>query len=1362
MIDARITSVALPNGVDRARNVARVSLFLSPRLESDEGDTLDLFDAFVDWPAALASPGLRYLLQVDDGPEFEAGVVGAAPRSDLWRALFPPESFVAPRSSAGMVDRAYVTYPVRGVTSYLKKQYQEITTEHLTEPPPQEAITASFQALMPVAGRHARGRRGFDAHVAETLAAARAEAAGRRGETATVVSLSEDAVIAAAGLPAGPARDFTQFELFHHRPEAAEKFAEFNDTAFERRRLVDFHRAVSALGDHPAILRQLGLVVDLEVAADRLPQTTMTGQRMLRGRPVLGGGAPAVTVDARQVAFTNPEGLFRASGRRAGGIGAGDEIVAGLVLISKWYELVGVDVDGAAFKALATVASASASAQTANESARPAGGGGGQEPLAALRTAGIGLSGPGTAHRVHKAVAVQHNAGVPGAPVRPFFSDDVARGYRLDVFEDRIATWRSLHARRVTYSVPGGPSIALVADEGFLQRAVTQRPTAAGGEPPHDSVLYVHEVLCRWQGWSLAAPRPGKAISRDGRAPDDVFPETQPQRIVNEPIADGVQLQASTAVEPGTLPRLRFGEAYRVRLRVVDLAGNSLSMDEATQVVSAVDGLVLPASGESRPYLRFEPVGSPELVARATVREGESLARLVIRSDFDLTPAQWAAAHEGYQAACERHIVPPKVSQLMAEQHGMFDDAIGTGQNVQAAYQAARKEKGKLSDCEVLLSDGSKLTQQVSEDDTPAGSYVINREERLVVPYLPDPLAAAVVVAGAPGAQGGVVAMASDGDALATQSGPPGDSEALVAVPFGSPDSWPEVDTFRLRLDEGDGSPRWQSAARVLSLLLPKAGRARVRLSCQPPPDRLDEFALRRWVVERLAEGGDATAIELHAAAAAAGRVWSISPGRDVELVHAVQRPIRAPAVLRLEARRVLGSTFAWLGGELLVHGASSERLDLLAAWTDSVDRLEDAAPRPNVAASAHVLEVPIHLARDTSPSSEPAPEDVVAAGEYDESLDLVRLIAPLPDDESGREFLSRHEFGDTRHRLIRYRGVATSRFREYFAPALAGKPENVSRSGAEIEVHVPSSARPAAPRVLYVVPAFGWERGGARNDPQVHVSRRRGSGLRVYLDRPWFSSGVGELLGVVLWPDWHHDPPEPMLSFVSRWGRDPIWAAPSTPAGPSAEHFPRATGAASGLALEELVNTDDDPRVSVVGHTVEYDEERGLWFCDIEIDAGDAYTPFVRLALARWQPHSLAGVEISRVVMAEYAQLAPERSVTLVRGPAGAGTVDVSVMGRTFDTGPGGDRGSATEVAVEERLPGTHGELGWSKTDDPSVTVTAGPVDGHETLRWTGQVRVPPNHAPGLYRLVVREYELFEPAHGATRRLVFAETLVL
>ena len=32
-------------------------------------------------------------------------------------------------------------------------------------------------------------------------------------------------------------------------------------------------------------------------------------------------------------------------------------------------------------------------------------------------------------------------------------------------------------------------------------------------------------------------------------------------------------------------------------------------------------------------------------------------------------------------------------------------------------------------------------------------------------------------------------------------------------------------------------------------------------------------------------------------------------------------------------------------------------------------------------------------------------------------------------------------------------------------------------------------------------------------------TSKRTGGGLRIYMDRPWYSSGDGELLGVVVWP---------------------------------------------------------------------------------------------------------------------------------------------------------------------------------------------------------------------------------------------------
>jgi hypothetical protein len=94
---------------------------------------------------------------------------------------------------------------------------------------------------------------------------------------------------------------------------------------------------------------------------------------------------------------------------------------------------------------------------------------------------------------------------------------------------------------------------------------------------------------------------------------------------------------------------------------------------------------------------------------------------------------------------------------------------------------------------------------------------------------------------------------------------------------------------------------------------------------------------------------------------------------------------------------------------------------------------------------------------------------------------------------------------------------VATTRFREYFPAAIAKEPANITRSGKErdevdesstsvafgarVLLHIPSSARPAAPKLQYVIPTFGWQQqslaGGGLQ------STRQGNGLRIYLDPP-------------------------------------------------------------------------------------------------------------------------------------------------------------------------------------------------------------------------------------------------------------------
>jgi hypothetical protein len=116
---------------------------------------------------------------------------------------------------------------------------------------------------------------------------------------------------------------------------------------------------------------------------------------------------------------------------------------------------------------------------------------------------------------------------------------------------------------------------------------------------------------------------------------------------------------------------------------------------------------------------------------------------------------------------------------------------------------------------------------------------------------------------------------------------------------------------------------------------------------------------------------------------------------------------------------------------------------------------------------------------------------------------------------------VSKHEFGDTKHRMVVYHSVATTRFREFFPEEIQTDLKNLQqeephegRDEPALTHIVPSCARPAAPDVEYIVPTFRWE---DHSTAGVMARTRIGRGVRIYLRRPWFSSGDGELLGVLL-----------------------------------------------------------------------------------------------------------------------------------------------------------------------------------------------------------------------------------------------------
>ncbi len=213
--------------------------------------------------------------------------------------------------------------------------------------------------------------------------------------------------------------------------------------------------------------------------------------------------------------------------------------------------------------------------------------------------------------------------------------------------------------------------------------------------------------------------------------------------------------------------------------------------------------------------------------------------------------------------------------------------------------------------------------------------------------------------------------------------------------------------------------------------------------------------------------------------------------------------------------------------------------------------------------------------------------------------------------------------------------------------------------------VIVPHTGIPDTPPVMCVLPTMSWQRqlGAART---VQLSTRLGNSLRIYIDRPWFQTGNGELLGVVLHPNDNgafNKLTEAQVPFVTQWGLDPLHDSDHPKAIAKATDFP------ARVFTENVALLENGQTVTVVGHRVQWDAQRKLWFADIEIAAGTSYMPFVRLSVVRYQPHSLPGSKVSRTVLTEFTQVLPRRKAVVKR--VGQRDFSVTLHGPVPEYGP-------------------------------------------------------------------------------------------
>ena len=779
-----------------------VSLYIAPRIVSGVETELGRWNLFPNWADRVRSATIE--LTADVGV-IECDAIRDPVDPTVWLEAFPPSTPVRDSQVPDWdePDRRWRSFSAGGVLNIAKALHMAAIYAGPTSPPP----PSSHPLSRAIAGR-VRTLDGYS----ETQMTRLFDRV-----------IESDLPLAAIDEIVGSERDWLnsigmqlhRCRRFYERPESQGPYREHPDPDATEPTAVapepEFHQRCSTVGNMPALQRMLGLVIDLRVTdLDLLRTATWLSARML-----LDGDASAyratrvrcrtVGEDLVSVAKTNDwsDGALR----------LGDD---------ELFTVLDVDTDGSALKmdrfiwTLPRLMRCQADGQPVN-AATPA-----------LRSGGFTVARNRQALNIQERLRDQRRLAAAMIDQREpsLHTEDITRGMRVEVWDHSVARWRSVHEHLADIHVGDTQVLEAHPEEGFVQVSAVHETGGVDRSP-----LHVHEALFGWEGWSLSVPRPGKRIvRREGQE----FVEDTPTDYEGEPTHP---IRSIARSPRGTLPRLRYGRAYAFRAWAVDLAGNSrphnltsgaplasggmavndrwpelraatLSVMRSEQPQtrlslrsSAVTDAIATALSERgqafvadtslgrsdgivtglRPFLRWDPVLSPAVVPRHQYTEGESLRVLVIRSDVTQDVTSGTVVVASSTATSERHLAPPKTSQIGAELHGKFDTAIGSTDPAEQQRMLGwiLCEDGTFNDptrADIdnppdrlkqegfgLASNGDQYTltpkeefvelkeeqfehPETTEAKLPANQYVVHNIDEVTLPYLPDPLAKGVSI----------------------------------------------------------------------------------------------------------------------------------------------------------------------------------------------------------------------------------------------------------------------------------------------------------------------------------------------------------------------------------------------------------------------------------------------------------------------------------------------------------------------------------------------------------------------------------------------------------------------------------------
>ena len=886
----QIIFTAVPNGIS-AGNL-QISVHVAPTLSGGSTGTLSDFSDFQNWPSLMSSEGHLRLTFTNTGKSVlgtarVAAMTTSVLRNDLWQALFSPASTI--RYSARDAAEAHfattpiVSYPSDQIASFLQSTYTALTVGSPSSYPSAQTLADSYGDLGFGGGEERNRLLGLW----NSLAAARVTAPPSGGQIPYANNWSGTSI--ALGMAA---------LRFYHMPPLYQLPPNQNVPPAPSLPTIDFHRALTFIGQHRTLQRALGLVFDVVVPITEITFGSSLSDFYVQAEPCNVDGAvfssrsgvtytpivPRVQCDASSSVFQAHAASSQIVGR---------QLTLGDTTSFVVYE---IDVDGGGLKTAQFADNLKLAQQPQSGTVDSQNGPAPDAPTAyappALRSSGLTVAAVNRG--LAFAAALQGSAKMSDRALRndravpDLTAEDLVTGYVLDVYDSTTKNWHSTAMRDVVYTAGSITLNSTPPDEPGLDSPPRSQTSPTD---PSQNQFNVPANIIRWTGWSNAAPRPGNPLADDGTAssgpgsgPFDELTDRDPAKRRDA---------AAAAVRHG----IRTPRACRRHRRQRSAADERLARVDRRQRQHRLAGGHVADEPRACGPAGLRPARADRLTRRIHVERLAAPGRVA--------QAARDPRHRQLSVLGARHSRPtgsPKDSPNCTASSTPAPAARSTG--VRATYN--------------LITPRESSTYPLSAQTTPSGSPLwepITLTD--AVPFLPDPLAR--------------------GGTLFVLDGPlTGDSYQFDFDPT-SGKSWPFAQPYGIVLAPGATQQATKDAtARQLTFTLTPGDTVPLQLSSYVNDTDLPKLGMAWWIIDYYK--GAANVPAALGKAIVSGLTWSITPYTPLELVYAVQKPLLTPVFTSMSPLKELGWTYAEIHGDITYSPKSTARTDLIAGWQEPVD----------------------------------------------------------------------------------------------------------------------------------------------------------------------------------------------------------------------------------------------------------------------------------------------------------------------------------------------------------------------------------------------------------------------------------------